>query len=210
MPRRLTLILLSLALLTAWSGPAGATSMHPFSLDELIYVADQIVVGEVVGVEARFSRDGRAIYTYVDVAVTERLKGQPAGATLTVWVLGGEVGDVGMAVAGTPTFDTGEQVVLFLEDTVHGPSVLGWQQGKFALLYDRGRGELVAERTMPGAPALLADLGDAPPTLEQLRESVLQRVDAGHVPVYRDIPGLLPHKRAAFRAHHGLDGEVTP
>jgi hypothetical protein len=210
MPRRFTLILLSLALLTASSGPAGATSMHPFSLDELIYVADQIVVGEVVEVQARFARDGRAIYTYVDVAVTERLKGQPAGETLTVWVLGGEVGDVGLSVAGTPEFDTGEEVVLFLEDTARGPSVLGWQQGKFALQFDRDRGERVAQRTMPGAPAQLRDLGDEPPTLDQLRATIVERIESRHVPIYRDIPGLLPHKRAAFRAHHGLPEEVAP
>lgn len=207
---RSMLILLSLALATAPFGPAGATSMHSFSLDELIYVADHIVVGEVVDTEARFTRDGRAIYTYVDVRVSERLKGQPAGETVTLWVLGGEVGDVGLAVAGTPEFDTGEQVVLFLEETVHGLSVLGWQQGKFALLFDRDRGELIAERTMPGAPAQLRDLGEEPPTLARLRETVLERIGSDHVPIYRDIPGLLPHKRDAFRAHHGLPREVTP
>jgi hypothetical protein len=210
MPRRFSPILLSLALLTVLGGRASATSMHPFSLDELIYVADQIVVGEVVQVEARFAREGRAIYTYVDVAVTERLKGQPAGEILTVWVLGGEVGDVGLSVAGTPEFDVGEEVVLFLEDTARGPSVLGWQQGKFALLFDRDRGDRVARRTMPGAPALLRDLGDEPPTLDELRTAIVEQVVSHHVPVYRDIPGLLPHKRAAFRAHHGLDEEGTP
>jgi len=207
---RLTLILLSLAVLTAPSWRAGATSLHPFSLDELIYVSDQIVVGDVVDVESRFTGDGRAIYTYVELAVSERLKGGTHGDTITVWVLGGEVGDVGLAVAGTPEFDPGEQVVLFLEDSPHGLSVLGWQQGKFALLFDHDRGEQIAQRTMPGAPQLLSDLGDEPLTLARLRETVLQRIEIGHVPLYRDIPGLLPHKRAAFRAHHGLPEEVTP
>ena len=207
---RYTPILLSLTLLAVFGGRASATSMHPFSLDELIYVADSVVVGEVVDVQARFSRDGGAIFTYVDVAVSEHLKGEPAGDTLTVWVLGGEVGDVGMAVAGTPEFAVGEQVMLFIEDTVHGPTILGWQQGKFALRLDTERGEQVAERAVPQDPRLFGDLGGAPPTLTQLRDAVVQRVTGNYVPVYREIPGLLPHKRAAFRAQHGLPEEVTP
>ena len=205
---RLTSILLTLALLTTFGGRASATSMHPFSLDELIYVADHVVVGEVVSVESRFSRDGHAIYTYVEVAVSERLKGA-GGDTVTVWLLGGEVGDVGMAVEGTPEFDSGEQVLLFLEEMVHGLSVLGWAQGKFALLYDSGRGEAVAERPVGYDAELFDGFGGEPPTLTELRETVRQRVAAAHVPVYREIPGLPASKRAAFRAHHGLSEEVT-
>ena len=205
---RLTPILFTLALMTAPSGMAGATSMHPFSLDEMIYVADHVVVGEVVSVESRFARDGRAIYTYVEVAVGERLKGS-GGDTVTVWLLGGEVGDVGMAVEGTPAFDSGEQVLLFLEEMVHGLSVLGWAQGKFALLYDSDRGEPVAERPVGYDAELFGGFAGEAPTLAELRGTVLQRVAADHVPAYREIPGLPASKRAAFRTHHGLPQEVT-
>jgi len=168
-----------------------------------------VVVGEVVSAEARFSRDGRAIYTYVEVAVSERLKGRGED-TITVWVLGGEVGDVGMAVDGVPRFDSGEQVVLFLEEMVHGLSVLGWEQGKFALLFDRDRGEAVAERPVGYDAELFGGFTGEPPTLDELRDLVRQRVAADHVPAYREIPGLPASKRAAFRTHHGLPEEVTP
>ncbi len=205
---RLPLILLSLALLTAWSGRAGATTLHPFTLDELIYVADHIVVAEVVATEARVSADGRVILTFVELAVQEQLKGGTGERTLTVWVLGGQAGDWSMPVIGAPELDPGEQVLLFLEDLEHGPTVLGWKQGEFSLSLDRDRGELVARRELPSDSAIVEQFGTHTPSLDQLREAIQRRVEQQHVPAYRDIPGLLPHKREAFRAHHGLPGEV--
>ena len=205
---RHALVFLSLSLLAVLAVRAAATSMYPFSLDELIYVADHIVVAEVVDTEARFSDDGRVILTFVELAVHEQLKGDTGEQTLTVWVLGGQVGDWAMPVAGAPMLDPGEQVLLFLEDLDLGPTVLGWNQGKFSLSFERARGELVGQRDLPLDEIIVERFGTPAPDLAQLRETIQRRVEQQHVPAYRDIPGLLPHKRAAFRAHHGLAGEV--
>ncbi len=201
-------LLVVTALLAA--GQARATTVHPFSLDELTYVADRIVVGQVLTTEANFTRDGSAIVTTVEVQVDEVLKGPAVAEPLAIRVLGGEAAGLVLRVEGTPRFDPGEQVLLFLEEGSHGLEVLGWAQGKLALVWNATAGETFAERTlrMDGA-----DSGDWMPAggtpAAELTEAIRQRVGSGHVPTYREIPGMLPHKRAAFRAHWGLPDEGT-
>ncbi len=202
LPRRLGLLLLAAAL---WAGQARATTVYPFSLDELIYVADRVVVGQVLTAEAAFTRDGGMIVTTVELQVDEVLKGPATDETLAIQVLGGEAAGLVLKVEGAPSFDPGETVLLFLEEGSHGLEVLGWAQGKLELEWNAGAGETYAHRRVvvagPGAEDWMPVSG-TPAT--ELSERIRARVVEGFVPTYREIPGLPPHKRDAFRAHWGL------
>ncbi|MDP7115130.1 MAG: hypothetical protein QGH45_24360 [Myxococcota bacterium] len=188
-----------------WTAGARATTVHPFSLDELIYVADRIVVGQVLTTEARFTPDGGAIVTTVELQVDQVLKGAPVDGVLDVRVLGGETGGFALHVEGAPRFDAGERTLLFLEDGVYGPEVLGWAQGKLQLEWNPDAGETFAHRRVVVGEDTAADWMPAEGlSAAALTDTIRLRVRAGHVPPYRDIPGLQPHKQAAFRDHWGL------
>lgn len=203
-------LLVAAAALTA--APARATTVHPFSLDELIYVADRIVVGQVLSTDAAFTRDGGLIVTTVELQVAEVLKGPAAAETLGIQVLGGEAAGLALHVEGAPRFDPGEQVLLFIEEGPHGLEVLGWAQGKLDLEWNAGAGETYAHRRVLVAGPNTDDWMPAAGTpAAALTERIRALVRSGFVPTYREIPGLLAHKRDAFRAHWGLpavDGEV--
>lgn len=200
-----TLIVASLTMLCC--GRALATSMHPFTLDELAYVADRVVVGEVLSVEAAYTPDGGLIVTHVEVGVQETLKG-PADDIVTAWVLGGTVGERTLSVEGTPSFTEGEKVLLFLEQDDHGLSVLGWAQGKYGMSWDESRGDWMLSRPLPAADDGSLKGLSGPQSLTAMRAALTPRL--GIVPAYREIPGLLVHKRAAFRTHWNLPEEVQP
>jgi len=200
--------LVGLALMAAigWTAGARATTVHPFSLDELIYVADRIVVGQVLATQADFTPDGGAIVTTVEVQVEEVLKGAAVDGVLGVRVLGGETHGFALHVEGAPRFDAGERTLLFLEDGVYGPEVLGWAQGKLALEWNPDAGETFAHRNVVIGEDTAADwMPAAGLSAAALIDTIRLRVRAGHVPPYRDIPGLQPHKKAAFRDHWGLE-----
>ena len=211
-PRHLR-ILIGLTALLALSGRANATVVDPLSMDELIFVADQIVTGEVVSVTSRFELDGRGIVTHVEVRVDAVLKGAPVDDLQQLWVPGGSIGDQFTFVGGAPSFVEGERVLLFLEELAPSSIVLGMFQGKFTLAASAADGETVVFRGPHLEPGQEPRIPVAPTDGESyaaLRDAILQRIRVGHVPPYRAIPGLPPAKRAAFRALHGLpvDGEV--
>lgn len=207
-------ILLALGLLLALQFRARATTVHPFTLEELVYVSDRILTGEVVSTESRFVLDGTAIHTYVEVEVAKVLKGTVAEGNQVVWLLGGVVEDVAMITDSNPSFVEGESVLLFLEQDPHGYSVLGVFQGKYDLRLSEAKGEWVAfhgplvrsDREPLATPSAIPEDALSWP---ELRATIEQQVRSAHVPAYVEIPGLLEHKRRAFRAHWGLpDVEV--
>jgi hypothetical protein len=133
----------TLFVLTALASTAAATLSEALSLDELRAASEHIVLGEVVRRQARREPTGR-IVTDVEVRVLESLRGdaQP-GETLAFMRLGGILGDLGMQVAGAPTFEGGGRYVLFLRRL--GSGVLrpvGMSQGVMPVTED-GRGRTV-------------------------------------------------------------------
>lgn len=200
MRHRLIVSLLLAAVLGGMGGRAAANSVHPFTLDELTYVADRIVIGTVLTTDAGFTPDARVILTRVELDVSDVLKGPADLATQVVTVLGGEDQGVVMVVEGAPSFEPGETVLVFLEELDQGFSVLGWQQGKFSVEYSAALGTEVARLAPAGSTGRAW-------SLQALRAAIGEDVRTAHVPAYREIPGLLPHKRAAFRAHWGLPAQ---
>lgn len=120
-----------------------ATTVVHADLPALSRKAEVIVRATVSRVESRWNGDHSRILTQVDLAVAEVLKG-PDSQTVTLILPGGIVGDLGQHVAGVPSFQRGEDVVLFLSP--HGGRafrITGFSQGKYRL--ERGEGgELMA------------------------------------------------------------------
>jgi hypothetical protein len=115
--------------------PLSATSVRRLSFEELIRTASTIVEGSVVDSHTYRSADGKLILTSYTINVQENLKGTP-GSTLTVTTVGGRIGNTILHVAGVPVFQPGEKAVLFLEKTGMHTTVVGLNQGKFAISND--------------------------------------------------------------------------
>lgn len=140
--RRIKTVLLLLAILAPSLPPAAMGIMVKVELPELVSQAGQIVHGTVVSNESRMDADG-AIYTFTTVSVIEELTGTVPERTIVVRNMGGRVGERGLTVSDVPTFQEGEEVVLFIEATprVAETDLVAWEQGKFTVR------EGVVERT---------------------------------------------------------------
>ena len=107
---------------------------HWESLTELTTAADQIVVGQVTGLNSYWTPDGSTINTDVTIAPQRFLTGSDDGRAITLTLPGGTVGDVQIMVGGTPSFTLGERAILFLQGDPNGqPRLVGGFQGKFGL-----------------------------------------------------------------------------
>jgi len=98
---------------------AGATVIVPMSDADLVRTSHLIVVGAVRRIETRELRDGRLL-TEVALAVEQTLKGRLHRGKIVVTSPGGRVGDRSAWVYGSPSFSTGERVLVFLKRTAEG------------------------------------------------------------------------------------------
>lgn len=128
--------LLTVVLLLCVAAPAIAVIV-PYALPDMVDGSEAIVRGEVVKLDSHWlDGPGSIIVTDVSVQIDEVwLGGLRAGRVLTVQVLGGEVGGIGMRSEHAPRFRSGEQAVLFLwtlpgEDRL---SVFNDEQGKYTI-----------------------------------------------------------------------------
>jgi len=116
----------------------GLAVVLPVTLDQLTDESSDVIVGTVKGFQSCVDQVSGSIVTRVVVASTDFLKAggkrRVAGADVTIEVLGGEVGNIGMRAGTSPEFNVQEQVVVFLRDS--GGGVLHLTEGrqsKFAL-----------------------------------------------------------------------------
>lgn len=138
--------ILILALLTA--APALATTVLRFSLEELVERADVIVHGTCTDVRGRETPDG--VVTDVTIQVGKALKGAPV-ETLTFTTYGGATESRGTFIAGSPQFEKGEELLLFLDrpNRVGYRMAIGMSQGKYTVSEDAS-GRKVATRNLAG------------------------------------------------------------
>ena len=132
-------------------GLAAATIIVPRTLEEMARDSAAIVRAKVVQQQSAWDEAHRRIHTYAELEVLESIHGRPAGATLVVRTLGGEVGDIGMRVSGTASFRVGEEVLVFLRaDPVDAErfQVVGMSQGKYTI--DRSGEAPVAVASVAG------------------------------------------------------------
>ena len=105
------------------------------TIEEMAVEASCVARARVVNTQATWDDSQRRIYTYTEIQILERMhtKGE-VHDSVVIRTLGGEVGNIGMKVSGTPRFTLGEEVVVFLRNDPVDPAqfqVIGMSQGKF-------------------------------------------------------------------------------
>jgi hypothetical protein len=123
----------------------------PLSRDALITQADVVAIGRVIAVASAIDPGVNEVYTYITIQPSEMLKGLSGDGPLVVKQLGGIVGSRGVYVPGQPTFNIGEEVLLFLGTRQRDRTLftLGMWQGKWAIEIDAITGQTVARKTEP-------------------------------------------------------------
>lgn len=108
--------LLPLAVIGVVLTRATATTVIPPTFDQMVEQADVIFQGSVTEVKSVWEGEGaqRHISSYVTFQVHDSIKGD-AGASYTIRMLGGTVGDETMEVTDTPKFHVGDRDILFVE-----------------------------------------------------------------------------------------------
>lgn len=122
----------ALVLMTGMS--ASATTVRRFDLEEMAETAERILLGTCLS--ARYERESLGICTRTIFRVEERIKGTFDSDTLVLRLPGGCLDGVRCTIPGMPSFEPGEEVVLFLtaEDAEGYPWVVGLSQGKFSVV----------------------------------------------------------------------------
>jgi hypothetical protein len=110
----------------------GHATMRQLSLEELARKADTVILGTVMRQESAWDAQHTAIHTDVTLAVERVLAGAPT-EVVTLRVLGGSVGDMGMRTSNDAVFREGERVIVFLDTSAAPRTVVGMQQGKFTV-----------------------------------------------------------------------------
>ncbi len=176
--------LVAFAGLIAPVAPALATTVVPVPEEALIRAAAAIVIGRVQRIESHTATGGR-IVTDITMAVDEVLKGQLSATEITLRQTGGRVGNVHAWVDGSPEFEVGERVLVFVRQLPDGTlRVVHLFQGKFSIVVDPASGEETAQRDAAphGVNVLGANAGRAL-RLEELkariRSLVTSRLDTG-------------------------------
>jgi hypothetical protein len=171
----LTLIGLAFARVTA-------TTVIPPTFDQLVRQAELIFQGTVTDARSVWEGEGgqRHIETYVTFKVDDNVKGD-AGASYTIRMLGGTVGDQTMEVSDAPKFKVGDRDILFVEHNYDQfVPLVGIDHGRFHVQHDdatgrdivvNGEGEPVKDLTKLGREEQSASGAEAI-SPEQLKSAV--------------------------------------
>jgi hypothetical protein len=178
MKRSVSLQILAFAVCALAAPPLALASLvRAMDLAELTARADQIIVADVVSVQATWDPAHRTIYSTVEVNVQESWKGSPpANGRISIRQPGGRVGEIEMTVHGMPSFSTGERTLLFLERA----RVVGMGQGKRRLYREPSSEHWFAQArdastdvVLIGPKGQVADSASGQPErLDSLREKV--------------------------------------
>lgn len=114
-----------------------ATSIRKLDFSQLVDESEVVVYGSVLDTRSYLMPSRGWVLTDTRIEVWNAVKGQ-VGSEVTVTELGGEVGDLGMAVPGTARFERGEQVVVFLKNVGGKWRTVGLIQGKFPVVDEGG------------------------------------------------------------------------
>jgi len=132
------------------------TVVAPAEFREIVNGSEIIAFGRVVDATPELSDDRHRVETVVTLQVATYLKGGP-GETLVFVVPGGQIGRYRDVLVGAPTFEPGEEAVVFLNARVgERPTVFGLYQGVFRIRVDES-----SKRRLVVSPVLVA-AGQAP------------------------------------------------
>ena len=117
----------------------------PLTLDDLARNALVIVEARVESMASAWNADRTQIRTTVRLKPDLFHKGDDGSASLELVLLGGVVGEDGLAVIGQPEFRNGERVLLFLRPDWKRSDVpvVEMEHGKFTITMNAAGGEIV-------------------------------------------------------------------
>lgn len=153
-------LLLAFCTLAAFN-PTRATTVIPPTFDQLVNRAEVIFEGTVENVTSQWTGEGaqRHIVSLVTFTVNESIKGE-AGATYTLQMLGGTVGDETMEVTDSPKFASGDRDILFVENNGRQfVPLVGIMYGRFHVQRDESSNRDVVTNDHTGPVYDLAKLG---------------------------------------------------
>ncbi len=117
------------------------SQIKPASTSELALRAEVVAVAKVASLVSEWNENRTMIRTRVTLSVVEFVKGGNNSRTLTIYVPGGEVGEVGEVYSDMPAFRPDEEVVVFAErDTQNRYRVSAGPQGKLTVNRDKMTG----------------------------------------------------------------------
>ena len=170
-----------------------ASTVIPPTFDQLVQQAEVIFQGTVTNVRSVWEGEGaqRHIDTYVTFQVQDNVKGN-AGASYTIRMLGGTVGDETMEVTDTPKFNVGDRNILFVEHNYDQfVPLVGISHGRFQVQRDEqtgrdvvlnGEGEPVRDLAKVGREEESVSAAEAisPDDLKSAVKSRLEHSDSKH------------------------------
>jgi hypothetical protein len=180
--------LLPLTLIGVVVSAVTATTVIPPTFDQLVKQAELIFQGTVTDARSVWEGEGgqRHIETYVTFKVDDNVKGD-AGASYTIQMLGGTVGDQTMEVSDAPKFKVGDRDILFVEHNYDQfVPLVGINHGRFHVQHDdatgrdivvNGEGEPVKNLAKLGYETESVSAAEAM-TPEQLKSAVKSQLKA--------------------------------
>jgi hypothetical protein len=202
-PRAVGLSLLGCLLLVASSERAFATTaVVPRDVD-MVIESRAIVTGKVAGLSTSVDPTSQLVYTYIRVDVNTVLKGEIAVGQIVLKELGGETRNNGTLIFGSPRFEQGQDVFLYLNTWPDGSlRVHQGFLGKFEITRDAASGRLFVERRLEDQNVVImldSRLDPANGTnrseLEAYTEMVSHLVETNHKNIihfeqqyYQDVP----------------------
>ncbi|HKF58405.1 MAG TPA: hypothetical protein VKJ45_23380, partial [Blastocatellia bacterium] len=135
----------------ALAAAANATVAIIPSDDQMVISSRAIIRAKVISQTCGFDSRHNIVYTYVTVRIREVLKGQISSSEIVLKEPGGQVDTLGSVVFGSPTFTSGEEVILYLDTWADGAlRVHDMFLGKFSVTVDPHTGQRIAVRQVPG------------------------------------------------------------
>ena len=144
--------LTSIAAVIVAATSVSATTVVPPTFEQLVDQAQVIFHGTVTKVNSQWIGEGaqRRIETFVTFDVKESLKGK-AGKSYTIRTFGGTVDGETMMIGDAPTFEVGDDQILFVEN--NGSQVVplvGLMHGQFRVRKDEsGREMVTTDKNVP-------------------------------------------------------------
>jgi len=144
------------ALALAVAVPAGASTFIAMSTDELVAASDAVVQGEVLQVHSYWNKSGRLIVTEAIVRVTDTITGN-SPSVVVLKTFGGTVEGFTVEAHGFPTFERGQELLLFVDNQADGSAeVTGYRQGQYRVVREAGV-EMAVPALEQGVTLLRAD-----------------------------------------------------